>query len=89
VAVQGLSVHGGVRVKTVNDAPLAISSNGTVLVNMTQYEGDRDPVRTLELALGDAGEVFIGVSLDSLEVADVLERLSRGAGRGTPPHAAR
>jgi len=69
---------GGVLVKAVSDVPLVVGSDGTVFVNMTQYEGVQDPQRLLEMALADAGELFIGVSLDSLELEDVLERLSHG-----------
>lgn len=62
----------------VSDAPLAVTSDGTVLVNVAGYQGVLEPERLLEMALADEGEVFIGVVLDAGEVEQVLERLSHG-----------
>ena len=63
----------------VNDAPLAVASDGTVFVNATHYRGVKEPGELLELALKEEGEMFIGVALEPAEIDEVLERLSHGA----------
>ncbi len=78
--MQGLPLHGGVLVsREVNDAPLAVASDGTVFVNVTHVGGMKEPGELLELALEEEGEVFIGVALEPAEVEEVLRRLDDGA----------
>ena len=63
----------------VHDAPLALTSDGTVLVNLAHFDGPRSPAALLRRALAQKGQVFIGVQLTEQEVDDVLERLRHGS----------
>ena len=63
----------------VHDAPLALTSDGTVLVNVTHFDGPRSPAALLKRALAQKGKVFIGVVLSKEEVNDVLEQLRHGS----------
>lgn len=65
--------------RQVHEAPLAVACDGTVFVNLAQYEVGRTPVELLDHALAVNGEIFIGVSLQPHEVDNLVERLSHGA----------
>lgn len=63
------------------DAPLAITTDGTVVANVTHVlaEVGDDPQELLASALKTARPVFIGVALDGAEVADAVKRVDNAA----------
>jgi len=61
--------------RRVHRAPLALCSDGTVLLNLAEFDGVRSPAALLERALAQEGAVFIGVQLSGAEVERVLTRL--------------
>ena len=61
--------------RRVHRAPLALASNGTVLLNLAEFDGARSPAALLKRALAQEGAVFIGVRLSGAEVQRVLARL--------------
>ena len=62
----------------VHYAPLALASDGSVLVNLAHFDGPHSTSALLALALKQPGAVFIGVVLTNDEVADVVARVSHG-----------
>ena len=61
--------------RRVHRAPLAVASDGTVLVNVTEFEGVKAPEELLEIAVRERGRVFVGVELEPKEVESILGRL--------------
>ena len=61
--------------RRVHRAPLALYSDGSLLLNLAEFDGARSPAALLERALEQEGAVFIGVQLSSAEVQRVLARL--------------
>jgi len=53
--------------RTIHRAPLAVTSDGTVLVNVTYLDATRDLRRLLEHALRERGAVFVGLVLTPAE----------------------
>lgn len=64
----------------IHRADLAVSTDGTVFVNVTPFDEDLDAAALVKLALAQRGELFIGVSLSTREV----RRLVRGVGLVLP-----
>ena len=56
-------------------APLALSSDGSVLLNATEFHGAKPAAELVEIALQQRGRVFIGVELKPKEVKVILDRL--------------
>ena len=63
------------RSKKTSTAPLAVASDGTVLLNMVHADGSRDPTMLLERALHEGGVVFVGVTITRPEQALLLKRM--------------
>ena len=61
-----------------DDAPLAVTSTGLVLLNVTHIFG-RDEPRQLLARVPASATVFVGVVLDADRIDVVLERLGHGA----------
>jgi hypothetical protein len=59
--------------RRVHRAPLAVASDGTVLVNATEFDGEKTE-ELLEIAVRERGRVFIGVELEPEEVKRILAR---------------
>ena len=59
-------------------APFALASDGTVLVNLGEFDGPRSLEAFLEKAVEQKGRVFVGVQLTPAEVRRVLARLDDG-----------
>jgi hypothetical protein len=57
--------------KTLVRDPLAIGSDGTVLVNVAMFDVVKDAAQLFELAVRERGAVFIGIAVDRHD----LERL--------------
>lgn len=49
--------------RRLHDAALALSSDGSLLLNVTHTDGSLTPEACLERALSSGGRVFIGVEL--------------------------
>ncbi len=64
--------------RKVHSAPLALTSDGTIVVNVTEYRGVLQPKELLEMALADEGSVFIGIELGTDEVDSLFDRLGHG-----------
>jgi hypothetical protein len=77
--VPQLPVRGTVlAMSRVHHAPLALASDGTVLVNIAHFDGPHSTAALLALALKQPGPVFIGVVLSQEELEGALLRLSHG-----------
>jgi len=59
-------------------APLALASDGTVLVNLAEFDGPRSLEAFLEKAMVQKGAVFVGVQLTPAELRRVLSRVGDG-----------
>ncbi len=73
--------------RKVATAPLALTSNGDVLVNLAEFDGPGDLQSLLVRALRQRGRVFIGVELTRAEVSEILEN-ARHAHADTVAHIA-
>jgi hypothetical protein len=65
--------------KTLVRDPLAIGSDGTVLLNLLEVCGTSRPEELLQRALEQGGPVFIGVGLTQAEIDLARERLGHSA----------
>lgn len=64
----------------LHDASIAIASDGTVLIALSQLVGSGDLNAVLERAKTEASVVFVGVPLDERELEQfVLPRLQRAS----------
>lgn len=61
--------------RRINVDPLAVTSGGTVLVNVAHLDVARRPERLLALAVSLRGRLFVGVELSGAEARDAVERL--------------
>jgi len=68
--------------RRVHRAPLALTSDGTVLLNVAEFDGRRDLAELLRKARSTRGRVFIGVEVDGREVALIVEEAAGGAAEG-------
>lgn len=64
--------------RRMNDDPLAVTSAGSVLVNVTHFDGPRQVEAVLARAARERGRVFAGVELSRAELRRVLEHLGHG-----------
>jgi hypothetical protein len=64
--------------RRLHRAPFALASDGTVLVNMTEFDGPRSLAALLNKATEQKGRVFVGVQLTPAEIRWVLARLDEG-----------
>lgn len=58
--------------------PLAVASDGTVLINATEFIGRKSPARLLQAVLEERGQVFIGVTVSPAEARLMLDFLADG-----------
>ena len=65
--------------RRIHRAPLALASDGTVVLNLSEFDGPRSLEAFLDKALAQKGAVFIGVELTPAEVRRVLARLDDGS----------
>jgi hypothetical protein len=63
----------------IHDGPLAVTFDGTILVNAAQFTRKKDPKKLLRLALQEDGDVFIGVAMTENETGLTLMRLDNDA----------
>ena len=57
------------RSKRVSMAPMAVASDGTLLINVALTDGPDDPVKLVERALAQGTAVFVGVVATAQEIA--------------------
>lgn len=65
--------------KTIHEAGLAVTLDGTVLVSIAQFTRKKNPKKLLRLALAEEGDLFIGVALNEVEQGLTLMRLDNDA----------
>lgn len=63
------------RIHRIHRAPLALTSDGTVVANLAHFDDLKDAYAALERALQLGRLVFISVALTPEEVAFVLKRI--------------
>lgn len=63
-------------------APFAITSTGTLLVNVAHFDAGDYPQRQLELALQQHGRVFIGVEVSPAEARETLDLMQHALNEG-------
>jgi len=61
--------------RRLHRAPFALASDGTVLVNLSEFDGPRSPEAFLKRALAEKGAVFVGVQVTPAELGRVLDRV--------------
>ena len=54
----------------IYDAPMAVASDGTILINVAHVEDERDVAKLVERAAAE-GHVFIGVGLTARECSRI------------------
>ncbi len=64
--------------RRLHRAPFAVASDGTLLVNLAEFDGPLEPRAVLQRALKYGDRVFIGVPLSATEVARVIEAAHDG-----------
>jgi hypothetical protein len=65
--------------KTIHEAGLAVTLDGTVLISVAQFTRKKSPKKLLRLALAEDGDVFIGVAMNEVEAGLTLMRLENAA----------
>jgi 5-formyltetrahydrofolate cyclo-ligase len=65
--------------RRIHRAALAVTLDGTMLVNVAQFEGEPDPDALLRQALEQAGRVFIGVVLTPRETQQTMQRIDHAS----------
>ena len=56
--------------------PLALSSAGTVFVNVAMFDGVETPAEILDRALAEPGDLFVGVALSQEDLENVRPRIT-------------
>jgi hypothetical protein len=54
---------------------MAVTSAGQILLNVAASHGPLDPVKLVERALAEGGQVFVGIVLAQEEVASALKAI--------------
>jgi len=58
--------------RRIHQAPFAVASNGTLLLNVAHFARRVKPEELLKLALAQPGELFIGVRMSSREATYII-----------------
>lgn len=64
--------------RRLHRAPFALASDGTVLVNVAEFDGVNDLAAALRRAGTEGGAVFVGVPAKPDEMADAVRHLGHG-----------
>lgn len=64
--------------RRIHSAPFALASDGTVLVNIAEFDGSRSLESIVERARAQPGPVFIGTPITARELRELLVRLEHG-----------
>lgn len=67
---------------TIHKASIALASDGSVIANVHNFAGERNPQELVRRAIELGGEVFIGVVLREREARDTLSRLDDAGHEG-------
>jgi hypothetical protein len=71
--------------RRVHWADVAVSSDGTVLLNVAHFDDAVGLERMLKMAMGQRGEVFIGVALSPKEKGTLLRSVELVLPNATGP----
>lgn len=63
-------------------ASIAVTSDGSLVANVHNYAGEKDPATLLRRAIELGGEVFVGVVLRDREARDVRSRVDNAGHEG-------
>ncbi len=63
--------------RTIHRAPLALTTDGTVLVNVAGFDTPKRIETLVKLAVAQRGAVFIGIALTPAEVAHLIDQTRR------------
>ncbi len=69
--------------RRINIDPLAVTSAGTVLVNVAHFDGPRRVDALVARAIRELGRMFVGVELSRAEVRLLYEHLGHGQREAT------
>lgn len=61
--------------RRVHVAPVALASNGTVIVNLATFDIGRTPASLLRAALAEPGQLFVGVELSTREAKRLVDHV--------------
>jgi hypothetical protein len=75
--------------RVIHRAPLAVTTDGTVRVNLATFDAPKHIDTLVKLAAAQPGAVFIGVALTPAEVAHLLDETRRLLPNITGPMAVR
>jgi hypothetical protein len=53
--------------RRIHEAPIAVTIDGTVLVNLVCFDGVKEPDELLRQALAERGDLFVGVAMTESE----------------------
>jgi hypothetical protein len=59
----------------VSTAPMAVASDGALIITVAASTGPRDPMKLVERAVAERGQVFVGIVLSRKEVAFAMKAL--------------
>ncbi len=65
--------------RRVHRAALAVTTDGTMLVNLAHFGGEKNAREVFRQALEEKGELFIGVVLSKRETDDTVARLDNAS----------
>jgi hypothetical protein len=71
--------------RTVDRAPLAVTSDGTVLLNVARFDVPRRIEDIVRVAMSQSGAVFIGVALSAAETRRLRDELAMLVPNATGP----
>jgi adenosine/AMP kinase len=63
----------------VHEAALAVTMDGTLLVGVAHFEGERGPEEIFRQALEQRGDIFIGIAMNEAEASRTLMRLDNAS----------
>lgn len=69
--------------RRIHLAPVALTSDGSVIVNVAGFDVTRNPEALVELAKNERGRLFIGVELGREEVEGLLRHSQDGLVEGS------
>jgi hypothetical protein len=75
--------------RVIHRAPLAVTTDGTVLLNLAAFDAPKHIETLVKLAAAQPGAVFIGVALTASEVAHLVDQTRRILPNVTGPMAVR
>lgn len=65
--------------KQLHRAPLALSSDGAILLNVAMFDAPKTPERLFQLAISERGPIFIGIVVGTDELAQLRDDIDDAA----------